>query len=130
MYDRQTESWWQQFSGLGIVGDFAGTRLKQISADIIAYEDFRSAYSEGKVLSYKTGYIRPYGRNPYVGYDSIDDIPYLFDGSTDERLSAMERVINDEIEGLPVIIFSKQGTLSVLDASDIEKSRLIPSATA
>ncbi len=152
MYDRQTESWWQQFSGLGIVGLFAGTRLKQIPANIIAFEDFRSAYPDGKVLSYKTGYIRPYGRNPYAGYDKIDDIPYLFNGSVDDRLPAMERVIfvrnngrqrlypfrlfathyviNDEIEGLPVVIFSKQGTLSVLDASDIIKSRLIPSVTA
>jgi hypothetical protein len=26
MYDRQTESWWQQFSGRALVGAYAGTR--------------------------------------------------------------------------------------------------------
>ncbi|MEE9551628.1 MAG: DUF3179 domain-containing protein [Gammaproteobacteria bacterium] len=152
MYDRQTESWWQQFTGTGIVGDHAGTKLKQIPASIVAYEDFRAAYPKSKVLSYKTGHIRPYGRNPYRGYDKIGDIPFLFRDPVDKRLPAMERIIfvrnkgsqrlypfsllaevriiNDNIMGLPVVIFSKKGTLSVLDASEITDSRLIPSATA
>jgi hypothetical protein len=32
MYDRQTESWWQQFTGEAIVGTLAGTELKLIPA--------------------------------------------------------------------------------------------------
>jgi Protein of unknown function (DUF3179) len=28
MYDRQTESWWQQFGGEGVVGRYAGARLR------------------------------------------------------------------------------------------------------
>jgi len=39
-------------------------------------------------------------------------------------------VINDEITGLPVVLMSKQGTLSVLDESKIVDSRLVPSVTA
>jgi hypothetical protein len=134
------------------VGDYTGTKLQQIPANIVAYEDFRAAYPEGKVLSYKTGHIRPYGRNPYRGYDKVGDIPFLFSDPVDNRLPAMERIIfvrnegsqrlypfslfakkriiNDNVEGLPVVIFSKQGTLSALDASEISDSRLIPSATA
>jgi len=93
MYDRQTESWWQQFTGTGIVGDYAGSRLKQIPASIVAFEDFHAAYPLAKVLSNKTGYIRPYGRNPYRGYDRIGDIPFLFSATVDDRLPAMERVL-------------------------------------
>jgi len=32
MYDRQTESWWQQFGGEGIVGRYTGTTLGQPAA--------------------------------------------------------------------------------------------------
>jgi Protein of unknown function (DUF3179) len=72
MYDRQTESWWQQFTGRGIVGHYAGTGLKKIASEIVSFADFAAAHPTGLVLSRETGYPRPYGRNPYTGYDSID----------------------------------------------------------
>lgn len=152
MYDRQTESWWQQFTGAGIVGEYTGVTLKQIPAQIVAYQDLRKAYPKAQVLSIKTGHSRPYGRNPYRGYDQIDNIPFLLTDKTDKRLAPMERVIfirkgklqrlypfstfkerpviNDVVAGMPVVIFSKKGTLSALDASEIIDSRTIPSATA
>ncbi len=152
MYDRQTESWWQQFTGKGIDGEYTGTVLKQIPANIVAYGDFRESYPRGLVLSKKTGYSRPYGRNPYKGYDRVGDSPFLFKGKTDGRLPAMERVIsvrhgkqhrlypfslvnelnviNDELGDLKVVIFGKQGTLSALDEEEISRSRKIVSVTA
>ncbi len=152
MYDRQTESWWQQFTGKGIIGTYAGTELKQISASIVAYDDFRSTYPAGLVLSDETGYSRPYGKNPYRGYDQIGDHPFLFKGKIDKRLPAMERVlfvrhgaqqrlypfslvkkssvINDELGDLKIAVFGIMGTLSALDAEDISKSKKIVSVTA
>ena len=152
MYDRQTESWWQQFTGKGIVGTYAGTVLKQIPASIVAYSDFREAYPTGLVLSSDTGYSRPYGSNPYRGYDQVGDYPFLFSGKIDKRLPAMERVlfvrhseqqrlypfalvselsvINDALGDLKIVIFGKQGTLSALDAVQIKKSKKIVSVTA
>ncbi len=35
MYDRQTETWWQQASGEGIAGRYAGQRLEYLSAQLI-----------------------------------------------------------------------------------------------
>ncbi len=152
MYDRQTESWWQQISGRAIVGDLAGTELERIPAAIVAFESFARAYPEGRILSRDTGYRRPYGENPYRGYDSIEDQPFLFMDPVDPRLPPMERVlnitvgeqhrlypfsvfeqqpvINDEVGGVPVVVMSRRGTLSVLDERDIRESRTIPSATA
>ncbi|NIR30567.1 MAG: DUF3179 domain-containing protein [Gammaproteobacteria bacterium] len=152
MYDRQTESWWQQFSGRAIVGDLAGTELERIPASIVAFESFERAHPDGRVLSRDTGHRRPYGRNPYRGYDSIDDQPFLFMDPVDPRLPPMERVlnitvddqhrlypfslfaeqpvINDEVGGVPVVVMSRRGTLSVLDDGNIRKSRTVPSATA
>ncbi|MBI2320097.1 MAG: DUF3179 domain-containing protein [Betaproteobacteria bacterium] len=150
MYDRQTESWWQQFTGKGIVGRYAGATLAQRASTIAAFEEFRRAYPRGRVLSRQTGFVRPYGRNPYRGYDRVGDMPFLFKDPVDSRLPAMERVlgvslagktrvypfaallatpiINDEVGGAPVAVFSREGLLSVLDAELIRDSRRIPAA--
>ena len=42
MYDRQTESWWQQFLGEAIVGEMTGTVLKSIPARLEAFSVFSS----------------------------------------------------------------------------------------
>ena len=41
MYDRQTESWWQQFLGEGVVGKMTGVKLKQIPARIESFKLFK-----------------------------------------------------------------------------------------
>ncbi|HIC89112.1 MAG TPA: DUF3179 domain-containing protein [Anaerolineae bacterium] len=102
MYDRTTESLWQQFTGEAIVGDMVGQRLTFLPSSLISFADFRQAYPEGVVLSRDTGFSRDYGRNPYVGYDRVDQVPFLFDGELDGRLPPMERVITVELNGVDV----------------------------
>ncbi len=145
MFDRQTESWWQQLTGEAIVGRLAGRRLKLRPAPIVAWEDFKTANPEGMVLSRETGYTRPYGRNPYRGYDRVDSSPILFRGDPDDRLLPkervaavtigdadaafsfmdleLERVVNYSLNGRDLVIFFKPGTLSALDQLVIAESR-------
>lgn len=152
MYDRQTESWWQQFTGKGIVGEMAGVVLERLPASIVAFSDYAAAYPQSVVLSRRTGHRRAYGSNPYRGYDSVDDQPFLFFDPVDDRLPPMTRVlnvsvasqhklypftafkrepvINDRVDSLPVVVMSRAGTLSALDAQTIAESRTVPSATA
>ncbi|HEU5338776.1 MAG TPA: DUF3179 domain-containing protein [Sulfuricaulis sp.] len=152
MYDRQTESWWQQFTGKGIVGHYAGASLSPMPSQIVSYEEFRRAHPVGEILSRQTGHVRPYGSNPYRGYDRVGDRPFLFTDPLDPRLPAMERVlgvthanrhrlypfsqlgehgaVNDRLNDLPLVVLYRRDTLSVLDASQIRDSRLIPAATA
>lgn len=151
MYDRQSETWWQQLVGAAIVGRHAGKTLTRLPARIVSWEDFRAAFPEATVLSRETGHVRAYGSNPYVGYDTTTQ-PFLLRGAPDPRLPAMERVlhvaaggaeriypfgafarepvINDELGGEPVVVMSRQGTRSPLDARSIAASRRIPSAAA
>ena len=75
MYDRQTETWWQQATGVGIVGDLTGAKLEFVPSQLISLDQFAAAYPDGQVLSRETGFSRDYGRNPYVGYDAIDQQP-------------------------------------------------------
>jgi hypothetical protein len=151
MYDRQTESWWQQASGEAIVGTHAGKHLDFLPGSIISFGDFVSAFPEGQVLSRETGFSRDYGRNPYTGYDTSRS-PFLFDGPQDGRLGAMERivslvlndeavaypftvleqelVVNDDVGGHAVVVFFKPGVKSALDASAIVDSRDVGAGVA
>jgi hypothetical protein len=116
MWDRQTESWWQQFTGEEIVGSLAGIRLDMLPAVIISWGDFKSAYPEGQVLSQDTGFSRPYSRNPYVGYDDVDNSPFLFRGDPDRRLLPMERVvavtIDDASVAFPFSVLEKEKVIN------------------
>ncbi|MGD9629632.1 MAG: DUF3179 domain-containing protein [Pyrinomonadaceae bacterium] len=149
MYDRETESWWQQITGEAIVGDLTGKTLKQFPTQIISFEQFADAHPTGKVLSRETGHVRDYGRNPYVGYDDIDDVPFLFKGATDKRLRPMEkvvvvdlgskakayphsitkerRVVYDRIGSTEIVIFHSDGASSALDQARISESKNVGS---
>jgi len=101
MYDRQTETWWQQATGEGIAGKYAGQQLTFLPAPIISWEEFRNGHPDGQVLSRDTGFNRDYGRNPYAGNDNINNSPFLYDGPrTPDGLLPMARVltvdVNDE----------------------------------
>ncbi len=93
MYDRTSESLWQQFTGEAIIGDLTGTQLTFLPSSLISFADFQAAYPEGQVLAQDTGFNRRYGVNPYTNYDAGGGTPFLFDGEIDERLPAMERVV-------------------------------------
>jgi Protein of unknown function (DUF3179) len=144
-YDRETESWWQQFTGEAVVGDLTGKRLSRLPAEIISFAEFASAYPNGEVLSRETGYVRDYGRNPHLKYDKLNGYPSHFRGRPDKRLVPMERVIGveitghtkafpyrisrarhviyDRVGGQEIVIFHAGGTLSALDEEDMKRSR-------
>jgi hypothetical protein len=91
MYDRQTESWWQQFLGEGIVGEYTGTRLKMLPSRIESIAKFKKRFPDGKVLN-PSRTFGGYGSNPYVGYDT-DRYPFLFKGPLPEDMPAMTRLV-------------------------------------
>ncbi|MFP5343911.1 MAG: DUF3179 domain-containing protein [Candidatus Limnocylindria bacterium] len=104
MYDRQTESWWQQATGEAIVGTLTGSKLTFLPAQIVSLADFAATWPEGDVLSRDTGTARPYGRNPYPGYDRADERPFLYAGEIDGRLAPKERVVTLELDGSPIAV--------------------------
>lgn len=151
MADKQTETWWQQLEGKGIVGTLEGAELSVIPSLVISVEEFFNRYPNGKILSKKTGVPNAeesYGINYYKNYDDPNNKPYERFFSTDEvdpRLPAMERivdirsngefkvypfsavkkngVINDQFNGKNVVLFYQPGTLSVLDEKEIKNSK-------
>jgi hypothetical protein len=103
MYDRQTESWWQQFGGEAIVGELTGEELTPVPVEIVSWEEFARENANGGVLSRDTGFERPYGQNPYTGYDDVDSPPFAPTRS-DDRLAPKERVVFLEIGGEAIAV--------------------------
>ena len=124
MYDRTTESLWQQLTGESIIGDLAGERLAFLPSSLVSFDDFQDAFPDGVVLSRDTGFNRNYGRNPYAGYDTIGQSPFLFDGPMDDRLQAMERVVTVQLAGATGEIIDVAYPLSLLsEAGAINDTR-------
>jgi hypothetical protein len=98
MYDRQTESWWQQFGGKALVGTLAGKELQQLPARIVSWGEFRKLHPTGLVLNRDTGHVRDYGTNPYAGYDDVASPPiFAARNADDDRLPPKERVVYVEV---------------------------------
>ncbi len=70
MYDRQSESWWQQFTGEAIVGAKSGSLMKVVPARLESFEKFRRRAPDGKLLIPNNVMTHPYGETPYQGMDS------------------------------------------------------------
>ncbi|PKO04013.1 MAG: hypothetical protein CVU41_19225 [Chloroflexi bacterium HGW-Chloroflexi-3] len=153
MYDRQTETWWQQAEGKGIVGKLTGTQLVFVPAAIISWEEFKNANPNGLVLSRETGFVRNYGFNPYVGYDDVNRPPFLYQGpETPDKLPPVARVltveieeeavaypyellrevnvVNDTVGGQQIAVFWSSGTVSALDTLEISDGKDIGTAIA
>lgn len=151
MYDRQTESWWQQLTAEAVVGELTGVSLEVLPSQILSYADAARSHADALVLSRETGFDRDYGANPYVGYDDPDSEPFLLDSAADPRLPAKERVasvrtgersavvypfsrltrsapIDDEIDGRPVVVLYDPDAASALDAASVPGGRAVGSA--
>ncbi|HEY5640217.1 MAG TPA: DUF3179 domain-containing protein [Dehalococcoidia bacterium] len=152
MWDRQTESLWQQISGEGIVGELAGAQLEFVPVTIVSWKTFREQFPDATVLSQDTGFGRSYGINPYDFYDSATR-PFLFSGEVDDRYPAMERVlaavvgesnkaypfslisdelvVNDELAGEPIVVFwGDEDTASALSDPEIAEGRAVGTGAA
>jgi hypothetical protein len=153
MYDRQTESWWQQATGEAIVGEHLGAQLRFQPGELVAWKDFREAHPDGRVLSRDTGHVRDYGRNPYLGYDDVENHPFLYRGPpTPRALLPMARVltvqgegtavaypyeglrdarvVNDRVADTELVILWAPGTASALDKASISNGRDVGTANA
>ena len=151
MWDDATTSLWQQLTGEGIVGEFAGTQLEIIPASIVSYASARENFPEALSLSTDTGFGINYGANSYAGYSSSGR-PFLYNGPSDDRYPALSRVVgitidgqskaypfeviagelavNDEIADAPVVVFWGGDTADALDARSIADSQAIGTAIA
>ncbi|HHC09396.1 MAG TPA: DUF3179 domain-containing protein [Actinobacteria bacterium] len=147
MYDRATESLWNQLDGRAVVGVLTGERLDRLPSVVVSWEELRRTRPTAAVLSRDTGFRRDYGRNPYTGLDDPDGTPFLFSGRLDGRAKAMQRVVAvddgdravawtleaisgsgptvtvGEIGDEPIVVFWQPGQASALETDDVSGGR-------
>jgi len=135
MYDRQTESWWQQFMGEAIVGEMTGKKLKMLPSRMESFAKFKERFPDGKILNPASSF-RGFGSNPYVGYDT-DRTPFLYRGKLPKDMPAMTRIVvvgneawtldllmkQRRIEKEDLIITWEPGQNSALDTRNIQRGR-------
>ena len=153
MWDDATTSLWQQVTGEGIVGSFAGAALAPISTAIVSYSQFAEAHPEGLSLSRAVTGIE-YVANPYVGYTNFTgpDQAYL-SGPIDETFPPMSRVVgvtlsngrakaypfgelrsarvvNDVVSDVPIAVFWGGETVDPLQAGTIDGGGIVGTGVA
>ena len=111
MYDRQTESWWQQALGEGVVGKMTGKTLTQLPGWMESWGAFRARNPDGLVMD-QPNWPRSYGRNPYVGYDSTAQ-PFLYRGENPPHgIEPLSRVVRVGQRAWPLERVAGAGTLT------------------
>ena len=136
MFDRETESWWQQAIGLGIVGEHTGDVLKQLPSWMESWAQFSARNPDGLVMA-RPDARRAYGENPYVQYDSSFR-PFLFSGEMPPHdIPALARVVRvgdrawpmtrvaeaGELREAGVVLTWEAGQASALDSARIAAGR-------
>lgn len=156
MFDRQTETWWQQLTGEAEVGFYSGQMLDMMPSLVISVEEFFQSHPNGKIMDYHTQVEaeKRYGSNPTFHYDSLGNGPFIdvpIDETFSERLPAMERVIdvhgdahdkiypfseiaktgvvNDSFDEQRVVIFYHNETIDPNSGLEAEKAKKIGTAT-
>jgi hypothetical protein len=119
MYDRQTESWWQQFMGEAVVGEMTGAVLNVLPARLESFESFKArAPADALVQVPNDPGMRPYGANPYDGYDG-SAFPFLYDGEVPEGIKPLARVVAlaGKTEAWALDLLRREGEITTSDGT-------------
>ncbi|MDP2837710.1 MAG: DUF3179 domain-containing protein [Candidatus Moranbacteria bacterium] len=136
MYDRSSETLWQQSTGKALAGRYFGQTLERIKFQLMTMGEIRVKYPNAHVLSEQTGHRRNYLSNPYSGYDTNEDFifsPSMQDARYPAKMIFVAFIVNDravsapwlelkeggvydtEVDGRKVTLRKQNGELSVTD---------------
>ena len=101
MFDRGTETLWQQSTGKALAGEHYPHQLERHSFQLLTVGEIKKRYPGALILSEQTGYQRSYSSNPYAGYD--DSEGFIFNPSRlDERYPSKAIFVAFSIAGQEV----------------------------
>lgn len=142
MYDRQTESWWQQFVGEALIGEYMGRELQMLPSRVESISSFQQRFPNGKILLPAVAAARFY-HNPYANYDGRNRPYPFFTGDLPQDIEPMARVVavdekawtlrslaqRGRIEEDGLILTWTSGQNSALDTRDISRGRDVGNVT-
>jgi hypothetical protein len=135
IYDRETQSWWQQYTGKSIIGAHNGAELNVIPSRVESLALFRESYPEARVLIPNDYTAYSYGLNPYKGYDTY--FPIMYKGEYNEKLPRMMYLVVVGNEAWPLELLQQKQVIiqdglilawkpnqnSALDSPEIDMGR-------
>ncbi|MBH0022864.1 DUF3179 domain-containing protein [Salinibacterium sp. SWN248] len=89
MFDRETETLWQQSTGNALAGTHYPSELQLHSFQLLSLGEIKQRHPDAVVLSEATGHTRDYSNNPYAGYDDSDSF-YFVPSRVDDRYPSKE----------------------------------------
>ncbi len=115
LYDKTTQSWWQQFIGEAVVGELLGRQLDSIPARLESFANFIERAPDGQVLVPSNRESRPYGQTPYRDYErlpaSAGDGRFSYD--LPPGVDPMERVVVVDDQAWTVDLVRSRGEMTV-----------------
>lgn len=102
MYDRNTDSLWNQFTGQPVSGPLkdSGIELKIRPVVITSWAEWKKQNPETKVLGLKTGFRRDYGSGVvYNDYFSSPDLMFPALGDKRKKLAEKDQIFGLRLEG-------------------------------
>lgn len=116
MYDRRTESLWQQITGEAIVGPKMGARLEQVPLAMTEWKRWRSSHPDTRVLTGPVGSDAKYAGDHYAEYARNNRLLFPVKKES-ERLGRKDVVFGFEVGGkplaVPASVLEERGVLSV-----------------
>lgn len=134
LYDKETYSWWQQFTGEAIIGHLLSKKLKQVTARQESFASFKQRWPNSKVFIGERE--ADYSSNPYVHYDSVRrpfayNLPFISEvdsmtyvvmvGNNAWTIDMLKKKKVIEYDGIRILW--SRGQASLFDKVDLSESK-------
>ena len=106
MFDSNSESWWQQFSGESIIGSYSGEHLSKMVSRRESFKFFKAHSKYGKVMVPKNPEAHKYGTTPFVRMDSQNDLASKFPYTFPKGIKPIEQVVVVENNAWPLALLT------------------------
>jgi hypothetical protein len=91
MFDRETESLWQQSTGKTLAGELHESKLELFPMQLLTIGEIKNLFPNARIMSEDTGHNRDYTRNPYAGYEN--DERFAFEPSSLDRTLPLKEIV-------------------------------------
>jgi len=102
MYDRKTESLWQQITGQAIAGPKRGSKLQSLPVTMSLWGEWKAANPEAEVLAPPSGQQK-YSKKTYGDYDTSDRLLFPV-ANQDARLHVKKVIYGVEMGELSIAV--------------------------
>jgi len=127
MVDVESNTYWWQVGGRGIVGNLTGAELTLLPSRTTSWGQWKELYPDSSVMSADQGFGRNYDRDPFSSYAARLDaggrtpFPTSDAAFADERLKPATRVIGFDLDGQPgaVAVLANQPTVVPLPSDQV-----------